>query len=42
MLQLFILVIIQQFDKYYLSQDNTIKTFKDDLEKFYKIWKIFT
>ena len=42
MLQLFILVIIQQFDKYYLTQDNSIKSFKDDLEKFYRVWKIFT
>lgn len=42
MLQLFILVIIQQFDKYYLSQDNRIKTFKDDLEKFFRTWKYFT
>ena len=42
MLQLFILVIIQQFDKYYLTQDNSIKSFKDDLDKFYRVWKVFT
>ncbi len=31
MLNLFILVIIQQFDKYYLPKDNIIKSFKGDL-----------
>ena len=31
MLNLFILVIIQQFEKYYLPQDNMITLFKNDL-----------
>ncbi len=34
MLNLFILVIIQQFETYYLDSDNVISKFKDDLEKF--------
>ena len=39
MLNLFILVIIEQFEKYYLPADNTILKFKNDLEAFMKVWK---
>ena len=34
MLNLFILVIIQQFEKYYLPQDNMITLFKSDQARF--------
>lgn len=39
MLNLFILVIIQQFEKYYLPKDNMIVTFKRDLASFMRVWK---
>jgi len=42
MLNLFILVIIQQFEHYYLPKDNVIAHFKGDLGSFMKVWKKFT
>lgn len=42
MLNLFILVIIQQFEKYYLPSDNMITTFMNDFEKFMSVWREFT
>jgi hypothetical protein len=42
MLNLFILVIIQQFEKYYLQKDNKITQFKQDLPSFLQVWKRFT
>ena len=42
MLNLFILVIIQQFEKYYLPTENMITFFKNDQANFMKAWKIFT
>lgn len=42
MLNLFILVIIQQFEKYYLPKENTIQLFKNDFTNFMKVWKKFT
>jgi len=42
MLNLFILVIIQQFEKYYLPKENMITLFKNDFTKFMTIWKKFT
>ena len=42
MLNLFILVIIQQFEHYYLQKDNVITLFKNDLTCFMKVWKKFT
>ena len=41
MLNLFILVILQQFDEYYLPKDNVIERFKNSLEDFKEVWKIF-
>lgn len=38
MLNLFILVIIQQFDMYYVAEDNPIKTFSQNFDKFHKVW----
>lgn len=42
MLNLFILVIIQQFEKYYLPKDNMITKFMKDFESFMRVWKEFT
>lgn len=42
MLNLFILVIIQQFEKYYLPKENMIYLFKTDQSSFMKVWKQFT
>lgn len=42
MLNLFILVIIQQFEKYYLPEVNMLGMFKEDTISFMKIWKQLT
>ena len=42
MLNLFILVIIQQFEHYYLQSDNSISNYKNDLVSFIKVWKKWT
>jgi hypothetical protein len=42
MLNLFIMVIIQQFEKYYLSDDNVMERFKANLELFKTTWTKFT
>ena len=42
MLNLFIMVIIQQFEIYYLQEDNVLERFKDDLVLFKKNWTRFT
>lgn len=42
MLNLFILVIIQQFETYYLDEDNVISRFKEDIEMFKVTWTHFT
>lgn len=42
MLNLFVLVIIQQFDTYYLDADNVILRFKENLELFKLTWTHFT
>ena len=34
MIELFVMVIIQQFNTYYLNEDNVMKTFNDDLITF--------
>lgn len=38
MLNLFVLIIIQQFETYYLPQENILQQFKDDLGQFKKTW----
>ncbi len=38
MLNLFILVILEQFDQYYLAKDNPINIYKRDVEVFKKVW----
>ena len=42
MLNLFILVIIQQFSKYYIEEDNVLERFEADFEDFKEAWKLFT
>ncbi|CDW88937.1 cation channel family protein [Stylonychia lemnae] len=42
MLNLFVLIILQQFDKYYLPKDNVISKFKKDLLTFKEAWKRYT
>jgi len=42
MLNLFILVIIQQFSKYYLEKDNPLARFEEDFEDFKNAWKLYT
>ena len=42
MLNLFILVIIQQFDKYYLVLDNPRSRFEEDFTDFKYAWEPFT
>ena len=42
MLNLFILVIIQQFEKYYLPKENMITMFKNDMATFMIVWKKLT
>lgn len=39
MLNLFILIIIQQFDKYYLQDDNPLERFETDFGDFVEAWK---
>jgi len=42
MLNLFILVIIQQFEKYYVAEDNPIKTFTKNFDQFHQTWVTYT
>lgn len=42
MLNLFILVIIQQFETYYVSEDNPLEQFRENSERFNKTWEKFT
>jgi hypothetical protein len=42
MLNLFILVIIQQFEKYYVAEDNPIKTFTKNFDQFHEVWVNYT
>ena len=38
MLNVFILVILQEFEKNYVNPDNPMKNFKDDVTSFKKAW----
>ena len=42
MLNLFVLVILQQFNTYYVPADSVISKFKDNLEHFKQVWKNFS
>lgn len=39
MVNMFILIILQQFDLYYMAEDNVLERFGDDLTSFKKVWK---
>ena len=41
MINLFILIILQQFDLYYLPSDNVLDRFATDVKSFKKTWKDF-
>ena len=41
LLNLFVLIILQQFDKYYFPDDNVLQNFKDNLEAFKTNWSAF-
>ena len=41
-LSLIQIIIIEQFEKYYLPKDNTINIFKIDVEKFKLVWHHFS
>lgn len=42
MINVFILIIIQQFEEYQIEENNPIQTFKENLENFRKIWAEFS
>jgi len=42
MVNLFILIILQQFDLYYLPNDNVLDRFKKDVAFFKVAWKEFS
>jgi hypothetical protein len=42
MLNLFILIILQQFELYYLPDDNILQKFRDDLADFKETWNEFS
>ena len=42
MINLFILVLISQFEEYHVHQDHPLHTYKDYLDKFVKTWGIYT
>ena len=42
LLNLFILVLIRQFENYCLNPDNPVHSFNDHLEKFRTVWSLFT
>ena len=42
MVDLFVLIILQQFDLYYLPDDNVLDRFKQDLDNFKIIWKKYS
>ena len=42
MLNLFILVILQQFELYYLPENNALKDFGKDLERFKSVWMFYS
>ncbi len=42
MLNLFVLIILQQFELYYLPDDNILQQFKDDLGRFKITWQKYS
>lgn len=42
MLNLFVLVVLEQFETYYINPNNPMKNFKDDVEIFKEAWKPYS
>ena len=42
MINLFILIILQQFDLYYLPDDNVLDRFKQDVTNFKLVWRRYS
>lgn len=42
MLNMFTLVVTQQFEEFYFNPDNPITAFEDLSDKFRKTWNLFT
>ena len=42
MLNLFVLIIIDQFEENYINTNNPLKKYRTDVEKFKEIWVNFT
>jgi hypothetical protein len=42
MVDLFVLIILQQFDLYYLPDDNVLDRFKKDVTNFKYTWRTFS
>ena len=42
MLNMFILIVLQQFDYFYLNENNPMKNFKEDVDKFKQAWINYT
>lgn len=42
MVNMFILIILQQFDLYYLPDDNVLDRFKNDLNNYKVVWRKFS
>lgn len=40
MVNMFILIILQQFSLYYMADDNVLERFDDDLVNFKKVWRV--
>lgn len=42
MLNLFILIVLQDFEEYNLKKDNPLEEYKDQLENFKAVWNEFS
>ena len=42
MLNLFVLIILNDFEEYNLKEDNPVEQFKENLESFRASWSLFT
>lgn len=42
MINLFILVLINQYEEYHASQDNPFHSFDENMEKFRNLWSKYT
>jgi hypothetical protein len=42
LINLFILILINQYEEYHLNPDNPLHSFEENLERFRKAWSKFT